>query len=119
MGTPNAKRKVVNLSRYAEDLRNLKQAKEDLKKVTAYIKTLEGRLKKAAGAAEVAEVDGVEAFTYAYTDSYRWAEFVTENGDIAGKYKIKVEKEELDKEALLAEHYGLLQSFRTRQFLVK
>ena len=119
MGTPATKRKVANLSRYAEDFRNLRQAREDKKKIEAYISTLEKRLKKAIGDAESAEIDGVEVFTYARTDSYRWAEFISENGVIADKYKIKQEVEVLDKEALLAGHGGLLQAFRTRQFLVK
>lgn len=119
MGTPAKQRKTANLSRYAEDMRNLRQAREDKKKIEAYIKGLEARLKKAAGNAEVAEIDGVEVFTYAYTDSYRWAEFVNENGQIAEKYKVVVEKEELDKESLLRDHGALLQAFRTRQFLVK
>lgn len=119
MGTPATKRKVANLSRYAEDMANLKQAREDKKKIEAYISGLEKRLKKAIGDAESAEIDGVEVFTYAKTDSYRWAEFLAENGEIADKYKIEVKKLELDKDALLRDHGGLLQAFRTRQFLVK
>lgn len=119
MGTPAKNRKTVNLGRYAEDLKNLRQAREDKKQIDAYIKGLETRLKKAVGEAEVAEINGVEVLTYAKTDSYRWAEFATENPQIADRYKIKVEQEILDKDKLLAEHGGLLQAFRTRQFLVK
>lgn len=118
MGTP-AKRKVANLSRYAEDMKNLRQAREDKKKVEAYIATLEKRLKKAVGDAESAEIDGVEVFTYAKTGSYRWAEFATENSAIADQYKVKQEVEVLDKEALLRDHGTLLAAFQTRQFLVK
>lgn len=119
MGTPAKQRKTTNLSRYAEDVKNLRQAKDDKRKIDAYIKNLEQRLQKAIGNAEVAQIDGVDAITYAYTDSYRWAEFATENPQIADRYKIKVEQEILDKDKLLAEHGGLLQAFRTRQFLVK
>lgn len=119
MGTPAKSRKTANLSRYAQDMANLRQAKADKKKIDAYIRGLEQRLQKAAGAAEVAEIDGVEAFTYAYTDSYRWAEFASEHGQIAEKYKVMVQQEALDKEALLRDHASLLQEFRTRQFLVK
>lgn len=119
MGTPAAKRKVINLSRYAEDMRNLRQAREDKKKIEAYIKTLETRLKKAAGNAESAEIDGVEAFTYAKTESFAWAKFIEEHGDIADKYRITVEKETYDFDAIRADHPTLVAPFQTRQFLVK
>ena len=71
------------------------------------------------GKAEVGKINGVVAFTYAKTDSYAWAKFATEHGDIADRYKVEVTKVELDKDKLLAEHGGLLEEFRTRQFLSK
>lgn len=119
MGTPAKNRKAANLGRYAEDLKNLRQARDDRKQIDAYIRGLEARLKKALGDAEVAEINGVEVITYAKTDSYRWAEFATEHGQIAEKYKVLVQQEILDKDALLRDHASLLQDFRARQFLVK
>lgn len=119
MGTPASKRKIVDLSRYAEVYRNLKQAEEDKKKLDAYIAGLKDQLKKAVGKADGAKIDGVLAFTFAPSDSYAVAKFAEEYPEIAEQFKVEVVKETIDVSALLKTHPTLLEPFRTRVFLVK
>lgn len=119
MGTPVKNRKVVDLTKDAELVRLYRQACEDEKKIKAYKDRLAAQLRKKMGKAEVAEVGGVPVFTYAATESWAWARFVEEHGAIADQYMRPVQKMELDKERLLNDHGGLLEGFRSRQFLVK
>lgn len=121
MGTPANGRKTVNAS--GAEIRELqakvRQANLDIAAMEAYRDELVAKIKKRMGSAEEMKIDGVLAFTHAPTKSYAWAKFAAEHGNIADKYKVIVQKEELDKEALLRDHGALLQPFRTRQFLVK
>lgn len=121
MATPATKRKTVNLSRLAELNRNLRQAIEDEKKIVAYkkalIKQVQAEMKKKD--AEVAEIDGIEVFTWAKTDGFAWAKFVEEHPQIAGQCMKHEWVEVLDKDKVKAEHSGILEEFRTRTFLVK
>lgn len=119
MGTPMDKRRTVDLSRHADLVRAYRKAVEDEKTIKAYKDKLGKQLRKIMGKAEIAEVAGVAVFTYAATDSYAWARFAEEHGDIADKYKIMVTKEGLDTDGLLRDHPTLVRDFRSRQFLVK
>lgn len=120
MGTP-AERKTINAT--GAEIRELqakvRQANLDIAAMEAYRDDLVAKIKKRMGKAEEMKIDGVLAFTYAPTKGYAWAKFATEHGDIADRYKVKVIKEELDKEALLKDHGTLLAPFQTKQFLIK
>lgn len=120
MGTP-ATRKTIDVSgaEIREIRDKIRQANIDIAAMEAYRDGLVAKVKKRMGKAEEMKIDGVLAFTYAPTKGYSWARFATEHGDIADRYKIKVEKEELDKEGLLRDHAGLLAPFQTKQFLIK
>lgn len=121
MATPAKDRKTIELNdaKTVELRRLLIQAREDEKKIVAYRKALEDKLKKKMGDAEELKIGGVLAFTYSKTDSYAWAEFTKAHPEIADTFTVKVEKEVLDKDRLLEVHGTLLSEFRTRQFLVK
>lgn len=121
MATPAKDRKTVefNDAKTVELRRLYVQAIEDEKKIVAYRKALGDKLKKRMGDAEELKIGGVLAFTYAKTDSYAWAEFSKAHPEIAESFTVKVEKDVLDKDRLLAVHGTLLAEFQTRQFLVK
>lgn len=119
VATPTSKRKTADLSRLAELNKNYRQGLEDLKVLQAYLDSLATQIKKAMGSAHEAKIDGVLAFTYAPTKSYAWGEFAKEHPEIAETYRVKVVKEEVDKDRILREHPTLVEPFRTRQFLVK
>lgn len=119
VATPTKQRKTADLSRLRELNKNVRQAREDKKKIEAYIAALESDIKDAMGDDEEAKIDGVLAFTYAKTDSFAWGEFAKAHPEIAESYKTHEWKEVLDKKRLLEEHSVLVAPFRTRQFLVK
>lgn len=119
MGTPTVKRKTVDLSAHADLVRAYRQACEDEKAIKAFKDKLGKQLRKKMGNAEQAEVAGVPVFTYARTEAIAWAKFVEAHGDIAERYKIVVEKETFDFDALAKQHLALVEPFRVRQFLVK
>jgi hypothetical protein len=121
MATPVKDRKTIELNdaKTVELRRLLLQAREDEKKIVAYRKALEDKLKKRMGEAEELKIGGVLAFTYAKTDSYAWAEFSKAHPEIAETYTVSIAKDVLDKDRLLADHGALLAEFQTRNFLVK
>lgn len=119
MGTPATKRKAVDLSLHGDLVNKYRQAVQDEKAIKAYKERLGAQLKKLMGKNEEAEFDGIPVFTYAKTDSFAWAKFVTEHGDIADRYRITVAKETYDFDKIRAEHPALVAPFQTRQFLVK
>jgi predicted transcriptional regulator len=119
VATPTKQRKTADLSRLRELNKNVRQAREDKKKIEAYIDALEAEIKEAMGDDEEAKIDGVLAFTYAKTNSFAWGEFAKAHPEIADSFKKHEWKEVLDKDALLAAHPTLVAPFRTRQFLVK
>lgn len=119
VATPTKQRKTADLSRLRELNKNLRTAREDKKKIDAYISALESEIKDAMGDDEEAKIDGVLAFTYARTDSFAWGDFAKAHPDLANSYRKNEWKEVLDKDKLLAEHPTLVAPFQTRQFLVK
>lgn len=119
MGTPRSKRKAVELSRLAQVSANYRQALADIKQMQAYADGLKKQLVKGIGNAEEATIGGVLMYTYAKTGSYAWAKFAEEHGEIADKYRIVVQKEGLDTEAILRDHPNLVADYQSRQFLVK
>lgn len=119
MGTPASKRKVIDLSLHADLIKKYRQAVQDEKTIKAYREKLGNQLKRLMGKAEEAEMDGTPVLTYARTESFAWAKFIEQHGDIADKYRIVVEKETYDFDKIRAEHPTLVAPFQTRQFLVK
>ncbi len=119
MGTPEKKTVNVNSAEMRELRDKIRQANLDIAAMTAYRDDLVAKVQKRMGDATDLKVDGVLAFTYTPTKSFRWAEFAKAHPEIAETYTITVPKDELDKARLLKEHPTLVAPFQSRQFLVK
>lgn len=121
MATPATRRKTVNLSRMAQLKLNLDKAIADEKTIVAYKKSLIAQIQAemAKKDAEVAEINGVEAFTWVKTKGYAFAEFARQHPELAKDCMKHEWVEVLDEDKVKSLHPEILEQFRKRQFLVK
>lgn len=93
------------------------QARAEADKWTKSAEVLRKRIEEAMGQAEEATVAGLPAFTWRRTGAFNARRFTTDHPDLATKYTRPVTREELDTEALAAEHTDLFTAYRGRRFL--
>ena len=90
-----------------------------LKQVEKEIATLKAEFQVAMGDAHVAKIDGEEVFTWRPINKFATTQFKAEHPNLAKEFTRPVVKDELDIEALRAEHPYLFDQYRVRQFNTK
>lgn len=106
----------VKLDALAGKAASANEARQQAAELIAFAEMLEDEIKQAMGDAERATIFGVPYFTYTYKDAYAYRKFQDDHPHIARNYMITVEREELDKNRLLAEQRDVLANYQTREF---
>lgn len=111
--------KVVKVDSLERLIDQVNQANKDIAEMEAFRNDLLEKIKKRMGDATVGTVNGVPRITWRWSEQWRWAQFREANPHLAKEFTRTVEVEELDKAALLKEHRGLLDEYRTRRMEVR
>ena len=106
----------IALDHLAGKVKSANEAREEAARLIAFAEELEAEIKEAMGEHERATVFGVPVFTYTNKNSWALSRFANDYPNIARNYIRVVEKEEIDKDRLLAEQGDLLAPYRTREF---
>lgn len=111
----------ADIDHLASHHKALMKARADLKQLKAYVEVLEDKFKEELtklGATD-GRIKGAVVVTYRPKEAFRWAEFRDAHPQIHDKFLRQVTVEKLDEVALLREHGGLLEDFRSSAFNVK
>lgn len=108
----------VKLDHLAGKAASANEARQQAAELIAFAEQLEAEIKDAmvAAKAERATIFGVPMFTYTKKDAYAYRKFQDDHPHIARNYMVTVQKEELDKNRLLAEQGDILADYQTREF---
>lgn len=111
----------VNIDHLADHYKKLIKARADIKQMKAFEDALVTVIKHelAVLGGSDGKIKGAVVVTHRPKEAYRFAEFREAHPEIYDRYVTKVEVDKLDEQALLAEHAGLLEDFRSTAFSVK
>lgn len=89
------------------------------KQIEKEIAGLKAEFQAVMGDAHVAKIDGEEVFTWKPINKFATTQFKAEHPNLAKEFTRVVAKDELDTDALRAEHPYLFEQYRVRQFNTK
>lgn len=106
----------INLDDLAPLVEALDQAEAETKKWAAAAETLKKRIQAVMGDFTEGVIAGKPAFTWRHTGQFNPRRFTADHPDLVTKYTRPITREELDVEALKAEHGDLFTAYRARVF---
>lgn len=111
----------ANIDHLADHYKKLVKARADIKQMIAYKDALETMIKHelAALGATDGKIKGAVVVTHRPKEAYRLAEFRADYAEVYDKYLVPMETFVLDEDALIANHRGLLEAYRSTAFNVK
>jgi hypothetical protein len=104
------------VDRLANDIAQLRKARQEVAEVMAFISTLELKIKAQLGDREEGTVNGVPVLRYQRSARVAWKQFCDDNPGLAKEYTIVKEVQALDEEALKAAHPALVEGYAVRNF---
>lgn len=107
---------VTNLDPIAALVQAYEQAQAEADKWAKAADTLKKRIQEAMGDATEGLIGGNIAFTWRHTGPFNARRFTADHPDLALKYTRTVTRDELDVDALRAEHPELFTAYRSRRF---
>lgn len=111
----------TNIDHLADHYKKLVKARADIKQMKAFEEALVTVIKHelAELGATDGKIKGAVVVTHRPRDSYRLAEFRDEHPEIYDRYVVPVTVLKLDEAALLADHAGMLEDYRSTAFNIK
>lgn len=111
----------ANIDHLADHYKKLVKARSDAKQLKAYIEALEVMIKQELAdlGATDGKIKGAVVVTHRPKESYRLAEFREDHPEIYDKYLVPVTELKLNQNALLVDHAGMLEDYRSTAFNIK
>lgn len=106
----------INLDDLAPLVEALDKAESEAKKWTEAATTLKKRVQSVMGDFTEGLIAGQPAFTWKHTGQFNARRFAQDHADLVTKYTVTRTVEELDVDALKAEHGDLFTAYRARRF---
>jgi hypothetical protein len=111
----------ADIDHLASHYEALTKAKKDIAEMEAYVGHLERKIKEELdkrGATD-GRINGAVVLTYRPIENFRFKEFAAEKPEIYNRYLVPRVVDQLDKAALMRDHAGVLEEFRSYSFQVK
>jgi hypothetical protein len=109
----------VELDAHVDLLRRLTEAQNAAKAWTSIANGLRDQIEKLIGDAEVGTVNGEEALTFSWVDSFRSTDFKKQQPDLYRRYEVDTTVRKLDVDWLKRTQPELYREYQTRRFVNK